>query len=108
MEFNGIPMGHICNPTYSTPITTHSEIKSTSLKGLDEFMSSTKIEKPIDYTDLENIDDTMDIDLAHIGLIEVDIPKVPDGYEPSDYDVIKSLQKSIQLSETYLKVLEGE
>lgn len=105
MEFKGIPMGHLYRPDYTVP-TINKTIKVTSLKDLEELIGKPTVNQSIEYTDLEDIDDTMDMDLAKIGLVECNIPDLPEGYKASDYDVMQNIQRAIQLSEAYLK--QGE
>ena len=107
MEFKGIPhgqlyMGHLHCPDTTIPTLEQKPIKVTSFQELDEFMKKQDI-KPIDYTDLEDIDDTMDIDLARIGLVGCNVPEIPEGYNPSDTEMKQSIQKAIQATEEYLK-----
>lgn len=104
MEFKGIPHGHLYIPD---PNVTRT-IKAASLKDLEKLIGKSIANQSIDYTDLKDIDDTMDMNLARIGLIEFNVPKVPEGYEPSDYDVIKNIQKAIRLTEEYLKQEDKE
>ena len=78
MEFNGIPMGHLYRPDYSTPTLTQ-HIKVTSLKELEELIGPISSDKiTVDFTNPEDIDDTMDAELAKLGLIEaptIDLPQ---------------------------------
>ncbi len=74
----GIPMGQLWRPDPTVPTLTHEGIKVTSLKELDEFMSTTNIDKlTVDYTNLSDIDDTMDMNLAEIGLVGAITPELP-------------------------------
>ena len=102
MEFNGIPLGHLWRPDTTVPTITKT-IKVTSLKDLEELIGKPTVNQSIEYTDLEDIDDTMDMDLAKIGLIECNVPKIPEGYKPSDDEVKQNIQRAIQLSEAYLE-----
>ena len=104
MEFNGIPMGHLYRPDYSTPTLTQQTIKVTSLKELEEIigpMSSDKI--TVDFTNSEDIDDTMDAELAKLGLIEaptIDLPQ-------RDFNVrTLTSEKLSELKETGVKGVE--
>lgn len=77
MEFNGIPMCHLYRPDYSTPTLTQ-HIKVTSLKELEELIGPLSSDKAtVDYTALDDIDDTMDIDLAKMGLVGAITPELP-------------------------------
>ena len=77
MEFNGIPMGHLYRPDYSTPTLTQ-HIKVTSLKELEELIGPLSSDKAtVDYTVLDDIDDTMDIDLAKMGLVGAITSELP-------------------------------
>ena len=69
MEFKGIPHGHLYIPDPSVTRT----IKVASLKDLEELIGKSIVNQSIDYTDLEDIDDTMDMDLAKIGMIGCDL-----------------------------------
>ena len=102
MEFNGIPLGHIWRPDTTVPTITKT-IKVTSLKELEELIGKPTVNQSIEYTDLEDIDDTMDMDLARIGLIGCNVSEIPEGYNPSDEEMKQSIQRAIQLSEAYLK-----
>ena len=99
MEFKGIPHGHLYIPD---PGVTRT-IKVASLKDLEELIGKPTVNQSIEYTDLEDIDDTMDMDLARIGLVEYNVPEIPDGCKPSDYDIMQSIQRAIQATEEYLK-----
>ena len=77
MEFKGIPLGHIYKPDYTVPTLTHEPIKVASLKDLEELIGKPTVNQSIDYTDLEDIDDTMDIDLARMGLVGAITPELP-------------------------------
>ncbi len=98
MEFKGIPFGHLYIPD---PGVTRT-IKVASLKDLEELIGKPTVNQSIDYTDLEDIDDTMDMDLARIGLVGCNIPEIPEGYNPSDEEINQSIQKAIQATEAYL------
>lgn len=104
MEFKGIPHGHLYIPDPSVTRT----IKVASLKDLEELIGKPTVNQSIEYTDLEDIDDTMDMDLARIGLVEYNVPEIPEGYNPSDYDIMQSIQRAIQANEEYLKQEEKE
>ena len=99
MEFKGIPHGHLYIPDPSVTRT----IKVASLKDLEELLGKSTVNQSIEYTDLEDIDDTMDMDLARIGLVGCNVPEIPEGYNPSDEEMKQSIQRAIQLSEAYLK-----
>lgn len=99
MEFKGIPHGHIYIPD---PGVTRT-IKVASLKDLEELIGKPTVNQSIEYTDLEDIDDTMDMDLARIGLVGCNVPEIPEGYNPSDEEMKQSIQKAIQATESYLK-----
>lgn len=99
MEFKGIPHGHLYIPDPSVTRT----IKAASLKDLEELIGKSIVNQSIDYTDLEDIDDTMDMDIARIGIVEYNVPEIPEGYNPSDYDIMQSIQRAIQANEEYLK-----
>lgn len=99
MEFKGIPLGHLYIPDPGVTKT----IKVASLKDLEELIGKPTVNQSIDYTDLEDIDDTMDMDLARIGLVGCNIPEMPEGYNPSDEEINQSIQKAIQATEAYLK-----
>ena len=99
MEFKGIPHGHLYIPDPSVTRT----IKVTSLKDIEELIGKSTANQSIDYTDLEDIDDTMDMDLARIGIVEYNVPEIPEGYKPSDYDIMQSIQRALQANEEYLK-----
>lgn len=100
MEFKGIPHGHLYIP--ADPGVTRT-IKVASLKDLEELIGKSIANQSIEYTDLEDIDDTMDMDLARIGLVEYNVPEIPEGYNSSDYDIMQSIQRAIQANEEYLK-----
>ena len=104
MEFKGIPHGHLYIPDPSVTRT----ITPASLKELDELISKSIDNQSIDYTDLEDIDDTMDMDLAKIGLVECNIPEIPDGYKTSNEEMKQCIQKALQATEEYLKQEEKE
>ena len=99
MEFKGIPHGHLYIPDPSVTRT----ITPASLKELDELISKSIANQSIDYTDLEDIDDTMDMDLARMGLVECNVPEIPEGYNPSNEEMKQSIQRAIQATEEYLK-----
>ena len=99
MEFKGIPHGHLYIPD---PGVTRT-IKAASLKDLEELVGKSIVNQSIEYTDLEDIDDTMDMELAKIGLIACNVLKIPEGYKPSDDEVKQSIQRAIQQSEAYLR-----
>lgn len=99
MEFKGIPHGHLYIPDPSVTRT----IKVASLKDLAELIGKPTVNQSIEYTDLEDIDDTMDMDLARIGLVGCNVPEIPEGYNPFDEEMKQSIQRAIQLSESYLK-----
>lgn len=99
MEFKGIPHGHLYIPDPSVTRT----IKVASLKDLEELIGKPTVNQSIDYTDLEDIDDTMDMDLAKIGLVECNIPEIPDGYTTSNEEMKQCIQKALQATEEYLK-----
>lgn len=99
MEFKGIPHGHLYIPDPSVTRT----IKVASLKDLAELLGKSTVNQSIEYTDLEDIDDTMDMDLARIGLVGCNVPEIPEGYTPSDEETKQSIQKAIQATEAYLK-----
>ena len=102
MEFKGISLGHIWKPDTTVPTITKT-IKVTSLKDLEELIGKSTVNQSIEYTDLEDIDDTMDMDLARIGLIGCNVPEIPKGYNPSNEEMKQSIQKAIQATEEYLK-----
>lgn len=102
MEFNGIPLGHLWRPDTTVPTITKT-INVASLKDLEELIGKSTVNQSIEYTDLEDIDDTMDIDLAKIGLVECNVPEIPEGYNPSDEEVKQSIQRAIRTTEEYLK-----
>ena len=106
MEFNGIPLGHIWRPDTTVPTITKT-IKVTSLKDLEELIGKPAVDQSIEYTNLEDIDDTMDMDLAKIGLVECNVPKIPDEYNLSEEEMKQSIQQAIQLSAEYLKQEEN-
>lgn len=99
MEFKGIPHGHLYIPDPSVTRT----IKVASLKDLEELIGKSTVNQSIEYTDLEDIDDTMDMDLARIGLVGCNVPEIPEGYNPSNEEMKQSIQKAIQATEVYLK-----
>lgn len=99
MEFKGIPHGHLYIPD---PGVTRT-IKAASLKDLEELIGKSIVNQSIDYTDLEDIDDTMDMDLARIGLVGCNVPEVPEEYNPSDEEMKQSIQRAIHATEEYLK-----
>ena len=99
MEFKGIPHGHLYIPDPSVTRT----IKVASLKDLAELIGKPTVNQSIEYTDLEDIDDTMDMGLARIGLVGCNVPEIPEGYNPSDEEMKQSIQKAIQATEAYLK-----
>lgn len=99
MEFKGIPHGHLYIPDPSVTRT----IKVASLKDLEELIGKSIVNQSIEYTNLEDIDDTMDMDLARIGLVGCNVPEIPKGYKPTDDEVKQNIQRAIQLSEAYLK-----
>lgn len=102
MEFNGIPLGHIYRPDTTVPTITKT-IKVTSLKDLEALIGKPTVNQSIEYTDLEDIDDTMDMDLARIGLVGCNVPEIPEGYNLSDAEMKQSIQRAIQATEEYLK-----
>lgn len=102
MEFKGIPLGHIWQPDTTAPTITKT-IKVTSLKDIEKLISEPAPTQAIDYTDLENIDDTMDMDLAKIGLVGCDMPNIPERHVTTTEELSNSIQKALQLSEQYLK-----
>lgn len=102
MEFNGIPLGHLWRPDTTVPTITKT-IKVASLKDLEELIGKPTVNQSIDYTDLEDIDDTMDMDLARIGLVGCNVPEIPEGYNPSDEEMKQSIQRAIHATEEYLK-----
>ncbi len=102
MEFNGIRLGHIWQPDTTVPTITKT-IKVTSLKDIEKLISERTQAQAIDYTDLENIDDTIDIDLAKIGLAGCDTTNISEGYVTTTEELLNSIQKALQLSEQYLK-----
>ena len=89
MEFKGIPHGHLYIP--ADPGVTRT-IKVASLKDLEELIGKSIANQSIEYTDLEDIDDTMDMDLAKIGLVGCNVPEIPEGYNPSDEEMKQSIQ----------------
>jgi hypothetical protein len=97
MEFKGIPHGHLYIPDPSVTRT----IKVASLKDLAELIGKPTVNQSIEYTDLEDIDDTMDMDLARIGLISV--PDIHEGYGTTAEEFSNDIQRAIRLSEEYLK-----
>lgn len=99
MEFKGIPHGHLYIPD---PGVTRT-IKAASLKDLEELIGKSTVNQSIDYTDLEDIDDTMDIDLARIGLVECNVPEIPEGCNLSNDEMKQTIQSAIQATEAYLK-----
>lgn len=108
MEFNGIPLGHLYRPDTSVPTLTHKSINVTSLKDIEKLIGKSTANQSIDYTDLEDIDDTMDMDLARIGLVGCNVPEIPEGYNPSDKEMKQSIQRALQATEEYLKQEDKE
>ncbi len=106
-EYKGIPMGQIWSPDPTVPTLTHKGIKVTSLKEIEAIMQETGgYDLTVDYTNLSDIDDTMDMDTARIGLIGLDAPSIPEGNEPSDNNILQTIRKSISTSGDYLKQLK--
>lgn len=106
MEFKCIPLEHSWQSDTTVPTITKT-IKVTSLKDIEKLLGEPASTQAIDYTDLENIDDTMDMDLAKIGLVGCDIPNIPEGYVTTTEELSDSIQKALQLSEQYLKQNEN-
>ena len=102
---------HFHKPDDSIPTLTQKTITVTSKQELDQFMSLKQLSKDLtnpelamtDLTDIE-IDDTMDMDLARIGLIEaVGVPAhiiTPQG------SLKTAIETALISTEKYLNTLE--
>ena len=103
---------HFHKPDDSIPTLTQKTITVTSKQELDQFMSLKQLSKDLtnpelamtDLTDIE-IDDTMDMDLARIGLIEA--VGVPSEILNNPQGSLKTaIETALISTEKYLRKLE--
>ena len=101
---------HLHKPDDSIPTLTQKTITVTSKQELDQFMSLKQLSKDLtnpelattDPTDIE-IDDTMDMDLARIGLCGIPAQIItPQG------SLKMAIETALINTEKYLRRLEGD
>ena len=100
---------HLHKPDYSIPTLTQKTITVTSKQELDQFMSLKQLSNDLtnpelamtDLTDIE-IDDTLDMDLARIGLCGIPAHIItPQG------SLKTAVETALINTEKYLRKLEG-
>lgn len=103
---------HFHKPDESIPTLTQKIITVTSKQELDQFMSlkqlSYNISDPeVTLTDLEDIDDTIDMETAKVGLIEA--CGVPSKLlAPQNNSLLVAISTALKSTEEYLQTLGGE